>query len=125
MRILLLNGPNLHLLGTREPDVYGSSSLEEIVKQVEARARELDAEVVAKQTNDEGELVTLIGGAEEYDGILINPAAYTRYPRKTGYVAWPNASRSAFWWRGDKPVSTTAVRSSSFINCSLLFPTSH
>ena len=78
MKILVLNGPNLHLLGKREPDVYGHASLEEIMESVKARAGQLGVEVSSLQSNDEGELVTRIGNSEgEYDGIILNAAAYT------------------------------------------------
>lgn len=78
MKILLLNGPNLNLLGTREPDVYGTDTLDAIVEKVRARAAELGVEVEAEQHNDEGALVTRIGQAEGvFDGVLFNPAAYT------------------------------------------------
>ena len=78
MRILVINGPNLHLLGQREPDVYGSVTLADIEKAVAERAAELDVELDTFQSNDEGVLVTKIGdSAGAYDGLIINPAAYT------------------------------------------------
>ncbi len=78
MKILVLNGPNLHLLGTREPDVYGLETLDGILARVEARARELDATVESFQSNEEGALVTRIGNSRgHYDGLIVNPAAYT------------------------------------------------
>lgn len=78
MRILVLHGPNLQLLGTREPEVYGTCTLAEIDSLLAERAETLGAEVTCLQRNGEGELVTLIGEAPgEYDGVLINPAAYT------------------------------------------------
>lgn len=78
MKILVLNGPNLNLLGKREPDVYGNASLDEIMENVESRADALGASVVSAQSNDEGELVTRIGEAEgRFDGIILNAAAYT------------------------------------------------
>lgn len=78
MKVLLLNGPNLNLLGTREPNVYGRITLDGIVKLVRQRAEELGVQVDAEQSNEEGRLVTLIGQSRDhYDGIIFNPAAYT------------------------------------------------
>ncbi|MFO7871570.1 MAG: type II 3-dehydroquinate dehydratase [Kiritimatiellia bacterium] len=78
MKILLLNGPNLNLLGTREPETYGEVNLDDIVARVKDRAGDLGAEVDAVQSNEEGFLVTTIGQSEGvYDGIVFNPAAYT------------------------------------------------
>ena len=78
MRILVVNGPNLDLLGKREPGVYGSQGLSEILDDVRSRARELGVEVECVQSNEEGELVTRIGrGGDAFDGIVVNPAGYT------------------------------------------------
>ena len=78
LRLLVLHGPNLNLLGTREPSVYGHMSLPDIDKSIGRRASELGIAVQAKQTNAEGELVTWIQNARgHFDGIAINPAAYT------------------------------------------------
>jgi 3-dehydroquinate dehydratase-2 len=78
LRLLVLHGPNLNLLGTREPSVYGQASLPEIDKAIVRRAGELGVAVQTKQTNAEGELVTWIQNAGgHFDGIIINPAAYT------------------------------------------------
>jgi 3-dehydroquinate dehydratase-2 len=78
MKILLVNGPNLKLLGTREPSVYGHETLESIVKRVAAHAASKGVEVEAFQSDVEGELVAAVGKARgAFDGILINPAAYT------------------------------------------------
>lgn len=77
MKILVLNGPNLQLLGTREPDVYGSTTLDDVKTDLEALASKLGATVDFRQSNDEGELVSWIGSAQDFDGIIINPAAYT------------------------------------------------
>jgi len=77
-RILLLNGPNLGLLGTREPEIYGRTTLADIVAAAKARAAELGAELDALQSDVEGELAAAIVRARGvYDGIVINPAAYT------------------------------------------------
>lgn len=78
MKILVLNGPNLHLLGNREPDVYGDTGLDRIMERVVARGKTLGVEVDAFQSNEEGVLVTRIGESMgRYDGLIINPAAYT------------------------------------------------
>ncbi len=78
MKILVLNGPNLDLLGKREPDIYGHATLDQMMEAVRARASRLGVEVVCEQSNDEGALVTRIGHcAGEVDGVVINPAAYT------------------------------------------------
>ena len=77
-KILLLNGPNLALLGTREPEIYGRTTLADIVAQVKAAAREKGIAMDAFQSDVEGELVAAIGRARgTYDGIILNPAAYT------------------------------------------------
>lgn len=78
MKILVLNGPNLNLLGKREPDIYGSQTLEAIMNDLVAQGRSLGLAVEAFQSNDEGALVSRIGEARgRYDGLIINPAAYT------------------------------------------------
>lgn len=78
MKILCLNGPNLNLLGTREPDKYGVYTLSDIEKEVFQKAKELNVEIDFYQNNIEGELVNKIQSAKGiYDGIIINPAAYT------------------------------------------------
>ncbi|HUR46521.1 MAG TPA: type II 3-dehydroquinate dehydratase [Candidatus Saccharimonadales bacterium] len=78
MKVLILNGPNLNLLGTREPDVYGSTTLKEIEDSVRARAGELGVTVEFRQSNHEGELVQWIQQARgQADSILLNAAAYT------------------------------------------------
>lgn len=78
MKILILNGPNLNLLGTREPDKYGAKTLDDINQELTAFAYELGVEVEFFQSNIEGELVNKIQAASGiFDGIIINPAAYT------------------------------------------------
>ncbi|MCW5799284.1 MAG: 3-dehydroquinate dehydratase [Nitrospira sp.] len=78
LRLLVLHGPNLNLLGTREPSVYGQVSLSDIDKSITRRSGELGIAVQTKQSNNEGELVTWIQNARgHFDGIIINPAAYT------------------------------------------------
>ena len=78
MRILVLNGPNLNLLGQREPGIYGDRTYAHLVSMIEAKAKELDLSVEVRQTNWEGQLVDWIQQAlGSFDGIVINPAAYT------------------------------------------------
>lgn len=78
MKILVLHGPNLNLLGTREPEIYGRLTLDAINMALQKCAEELGVTICCAQSNHEGVLVDLIQEAPgHYDGILINPAAYT------------------------------------------------
>ena len=77
-RVLVLNGPNLNLLGTREPGTYGSQTLADIEKLAVEEGKSLDIAVTCKQSNIEGELVTWIQQAlGSFDAIVINPGAYS------------------------------------------------
>lgn len=77
-RVLVLHGPNLNMLGTRETDVYGTTTLDVIVARLRALAGELGVVVESFQSNNEGDLVSAIQKARDgCEGILINPAAYT------------------------------------------------
>jgi 3-dehydroquinate dehydratase II len=77
-KILVLNGPNLNLLGKRQPDIYGRLTLEQINRKIRALAKELGVDVEIRQSNHEGELVTWIQQAPgQFGAIVINPAAYT------------------------------------------------
>lgn len=77
-RILVVNGPNLNLLGRREPEVYGRLTLDDIASRMRSLAAELDVEVDFFQSNAEGDLVEAIqGAAGRCQGVIINPAAYT------------------------------------------------
>ena len=78
MKILVLHGPNLNILGTREPDKYGYTTLDDINNQLKELANEFKVEVECFQSNIEGEIVEKIQKAKNnFDGIVINPAAYT------------------------------------------------
>lgn len=77
-RLLVLNGPNLNLLGLREPEIYGKADYRELVRLLEEHCRAAGVEVECCQSNHEGVLVDLIQKAYgSFDGIIINPAAYT------------------------------------------------
>ncbi|SCA55192.1 3-dehydroquinate dehydratase 2 [Candidatus Terasakiella magnetica] len=77
-KILILNGPNLNLLGKREPEIYGHETLKDVEDMCLKVAQGLDMEVAFRQSNHEGTLVDWIQEAREsFDGIIINPAAYT------------------------------------------------
>ncbi len=78
MKILVLNGPNLNMLGIREPGIYGKSSFADLLKLLEDVSAELNIEIEQCQSNHEGDLVDKIQWAYgKVDGIVINPAAYT------------------------------------------------
>ena len=78
MKILVLHGPNLNLLGTREPGIYGNKTLADINVSLELLSTELGSNVTFFQSNSEGELIDAIqNAAQDCHGILINPAAYT------------------------------------------------
>lgn len=78
MRILVINGPNLNLLGLREPELYGGKSYRDLVAMIAAEAKKLGVQVEFVQSNHEGALVDAIQGAyRKFDGIVINPGAYT------------------------------------------------
>ncbi|HVR15095.1 MAG: type II 3-dehydroquinate dehydratase [Candidatus Binatia bacterium] len=77
-KILVLNGPNLNLLGKRQPEIYGTLTLAQIEQRIRALAKELGIEIEVRQSNSEGELVTWIQeAANKFGAIVINPAAYT------------------------------------------------
>lgn len=79
MKILVIHGPNLNLLGTREPAIYGRLTLAKINQLLKLQAKKVKVALVIKQSNHEGAIVDLIGRAKrnKFEGILINPAAYT------------------------------------------------
>lgn len=78
MKILVINGPNLNLLGIREPDIYGKNTFADLLRLLSIWGKELGVEVEQYQSNHEGDLVDKIQQAYgKFDGIVINPAAYT------------------------------------------------
>jgi len=80
VRVLVLNGPNLGRLGSREPEVYGSASHDDLVEQCQAWGRELGLEVEVRQTDDEAELVRWLHEASDAaTAVVLNPAAFTHY----------------------------------------------
>ncbi len=82
MKVLVLHGPNLNLLGTRERDIYGDSSLADIDEAIAAAAGPLGFEVTSQQTQREGEIIEMLHAADgAYAGVLLNPAAYSHTSR--------------------------------------------
>lgn len=80
MKILIINGPNINMLGIREKNIYGVNDYNSLVEKIKKEANELDCQVDFFQSNIEGEIITSIQKAlGVYDGIIINPAAYTHY----------------------------------------------
>lgn len=79
MKILVLNGPNINFLGIREPEIYGKTTYDDMLKVISSYAKECGVEVSFYQSNHEGDLVDAIQRAyyDKIDGIVINPAAYT------------------------------------------------
>ena len=77
-KIIIINGPNLNLLGSREKNIYGDISLQDIEKKTKEKCKEMNMDLFFCQSNNEGELINFIQSAEEkYDGLIINPAAFT------------------------------------------------
>jgi len=80
MNILLLNGPNLNLLGEREPQIYGTTTLAELEQLVQKRARDLHADLRAFQSNHEGALIDELHQSRRWaNGVIFNPGAFTHY----------------------------------------------
>ncbi|WP_170063663.1 type II 3-dehydroquinate dehydratase [Clostridium liquoris] len=80
MKILVINGPNLNLLGVREKNIYGSLNLEEMNKKIQEEFKHSNVEIEFFQSNMEGEIITKIGNSiGNFSGIVINPGAYSHY----------------------------------------------
>ena len=81
MKIMVINGPNLNLLGLREPQIYGKKDYIELIKTLEEHASKLDIEIDIKQSSYEGTIIRFLHDthSKKYDGVIINPAAYTHY----------------------------------------------
>ncbi len=79
MKIMVINGPNLNMVGIREKNIYGTMSFQNMIDYIEQEAKKRNVEVSCRQSNHEGDLVDWIQEAyfEKYDGIVINPGAYT------------------------------------------------
>ena len=80
-KIYVLNGPNLNLLGKREPHVYGKASLQDLLQELEESAQELGVVISSYQSNHEGDIIDRLHEANEkkYDGVILNPGAFTHY----------------------------------------------
>jgi 3-dehydroquinate dehydratase-2 len=80
LKVCVLHGPNINLLGTREPDVYGQDTFDEMNKKIKDRAKFIEVEARIFQSNSEGEMIDIIHDALKWaDAIIINPGAYTHY----------------------------------------------
>lgn len=80
MKIMVINGPNINMLGTREPEVYGKQTYADLEQYIESYAAERNAEAIVLQSNSEGEIIDFIHHAlGSCDAIIINPGAYTHY----------------------------------------------
>ena len=78
-RVVLINGPNLNKLGFRDNKIYGSLSYDSLIKDLKEYARNLEIELLCYQSNSEGEIIDKIQDISEYDGLIINPGAYSHY----------------------------------------------
>ena len=77
-KIIIINGPNLNLLGNREKNIYGDVSLQKIEKETKEKCKKMNMDLFFCQSNNEGEIINFIQSTEEkYDGLVINPAAFT------------------------------------------------
>ena len=105
MKILVINGPNLNMLGIREPEIYGAQTYETLCDDIAKHAIELGVSVECYQSNHEGDLVTKIQDAyfSHVDGIVLNPAAYTHTSEEFRQVSYVRpACITAIWGHGFK-----------------------
>ncbi|CCQ95989.1 3-dehydroquinate dehydratase [[Clostridium] ultunense Esp] len=81
MKILIIHGPNMNLLGKRDRSIYGNLTLEEVNQMIKLKSKELNMEVELFQSNSEGEIIDKLHGAldSDYKGVIINPGGYTHY----------------------------------------------
>ena len=81
MKIMIINGPNLNMLGVREKNIYGTRNYEDVCNYVKEEGKKRNHEILMVQSNSEGEIIDFIQKAyfEKYEGIIINPGAYTHY----------------------------------------------
>ena len=118
LKVLVIHGPNLNLLGTREPDIYGSMTLEQINEMLHAEAEKLGMELRIEQSNHEGGIVELIHEAAGWaNAIVINPAAYTHTS-----VAIYDALRAVRLPAVEVHLSNTAARSEEYRHRSITAP---
>lgn len=118
MKILVINGPNLNLLGTREPEIYGSDTLEDIAKRCQQLGKQLGLDVEFRQSNHEGVIVDWIQEAiNEVDAIVINAGAYTHTS-----VAIHDALRAYSGYKIELHISNPHLRE-SFRHISYVSPT--
>ena len=118
LKVLVIHGPNLNLLGTREPDIYGSLTLEQINEMLRREARQLDMELRIEQSNHEGEIIEVIHAAAGWaNAIVINPAAYTHTS-----VAIYDALRAVRIPAVEVHLSNTAARAEEYRHRSITAP---
>ena len=111
MKILILNGPNLNLLGKREPGIYGTGSYDDLCMELVAYAAARDIRVDIRQSNHEGALIDEIQAADGvYDGIVINPGPIPITATPSMTPCWPSASRR---WRSTSATSTAGSPSAA------------
>lgn len=79
MKLLIINGPNLNMLGTRETDIYGNRTYPDLIKYLKQMAKLHKIKIKVFQSNHEGVIIDKIQKAQKYDGLIINPGAYTHY----------------------------------------------
>ena len=81
MKIMIINGPNLNMLGVKEKNIYGTRNYEDVCNYVKEEGKKRNHEILMVQSNSEGEIIDFIQKAyfEKYEGIIINPGAYTHY----------------------------------------------